>query len=178
MSFRVVNVDYTRLRANGTLLVGFGTSIKESVASAVGGGILAEHVHLRLSAGSVMVDAAIIPPDHVSLAAVRLGLASANLEQAVATGVTRLPGIEAASTGPISVSAIEELTAGGERADKKLAATIIGLVLGVIVGTGVMLVLICMLRQHGRIGVAPLLIEASPMHSESCVASSPHGFGQ
>jgi len=95
----------------------------------------------------------------------------------VATGVTRLPGIEAASTGPISVSVIE-LAARGEKTAKKLAATVIGLVLGVTVGTGVMLVLICMLRQHGRIGVAPLLIEASPMHSESCVASSPHGFGQ
>ena len=40
----------------------FETNVKQAIADEAGEGVLPEHVHLKLSSGSVIVDSTIAPP--------------------------------------------------------------------------------------------------------------------
>lgn len=78
-SMKVQNVDYSLLSSNTETLDAFKATLRQSIAEQAGKGVLPSHVHLELSAGSVVVKATVKPPPTVSVQKVQ-----SNLKVAVA----------------------------------------------------------------------------------------------
>jgi len=125
---KVENVDYAKLQQSPTLLNAFTTSVTKAIADAAGPNIKEEHVSVKLSAGSVVVEATITPPAGVDVSTVESALTSKStaLAETVTNSVKALPGIDAVSTGPISVSGVQVTssnTSGTERPGSTTAGT-------------------------------------------------------
>lgn len=105
LAMTVQRVDYAMLVARPVLLAAFKAAVKQAVAAEAGSGVLADHVDLVLSAGSVLVQATVTPPGSVPVNVVLSRLsASTAVAFAVATRLAKLEGISAVATGVISVS--------------------------------------------------------------------------
>lgn len=103
----VENVDYGLLSADPSLLAAFRSAVTEAITSEAGQGIERDHVELALSAGSVVVHAAIRPPAGVSAQDLHSTLESSEtLHESVADMVTDVEGIHEVSTGAIVVSKV------------------------------------------------------------------------
>mmetsp|Transcript_57144 Transcript_57144/g.114537 ORF Transcript_57144/g.114537 Transcript_57144/m.114537 type:complete len:342 (-) Transcript_57144:89-1114(-) len=103
----VENVDYGLLSGDPSLLAAFRSAVTEAITSEAGQGIERDHVELALSAGSVVVHAAIRPPAGVSAQDLHSALESSEtLHESVADLVTDVEGIHEVSTGAIAVSKV------------------------------------------------------------------------
>jgi len=102
----VQNVDHDKLTSNATLMESFIYELRVTIAYQAGPGILWIHVSVALRPGSVAVDAEIVPPpdsNDTSTTAVQASLNVDSLADAVTTKVAALEGIDAVTTGPVSV---------------------------------------------------------------------------
>uniref|UniRef100_A0A7S4VET4 Uncharacterized protein n=1 Tax=Alexandrium monilatum TaxID=311494 RepID=A0A7S4VET4_9DINO len=78
-SMKVQNIDYGLLSAAPETLDTFKATVREAVAEKAG--VLPSHVHLELSAGSVVVKATILPPKHVPIQVVETNLKAATSKE-------------------------------------------------------------------------------------------------
>eukprot|EP00929_Paragymnodinium_shiwhaense_P101684 TRINITY_DN6483_c0_g1_i1.p1 TRINITY_DN6483_c0_g1~~TRINITY_DN6483_c0_g1_i1.p1 ORF type:complete len:2326 (-),score=505.13 TRINITY_DN6483_c0_g1_i1:121-7098(-) len=100
----VEHVDYDEVMNDESLRDSFTLNVKEAVALEAGPGITAEHVHVILSAGSVIIDSTIIPPAGVQIASVHEKLStSTSMTETVVSSVKEVPGIAKAARGEIGV---------------------------------------------------------------------------
>lgn len=110
ISLTIGGVSLGSILQNDTLLLNFQQEIRERLAAAAGGGVLAEHVAVLLSAGSVKVDATISMPPGAGVGDVADSLAAAtasgSLASSIIDGVTQIPGIDAVQTGELGVTGI------------------------------------------------------------------------
>eukprot|EP00929_Paragymnodinium_shiwhaense_P076906 TRINITY_DN39590_c0_g2_i1.p1 TRINITY_DN39590_c0_g2~~TRINITY_DN39590_c0_g2_i1.p1 ORF type:complete len:3352 (-),score=690.22 TRINITY_DN39590_c0_g2_i1:85-9075(-) len=107
-SFTVSGVDYTSLAANMTLVERFKATLKKGIADESGGLVQPDDVTVHLSAGSIKVDVFIAP--EVEPTAVSSALASSqSLTTSLAAHVAAIPGIDAAATGEIAVTAVSAI---------------------------------------------------------------------
>eukprot|EP00929_Paragymnodinium_shiwhaense_P093774 TRINITY_DN5403_c0_g1_i4.p1 TRINITY_DN5403_c0_g1~~TRINITY_DN5403_c0_g1_i4.p1 ORF type:complete len:1527 (+),score=346.76 TRINITY_DN5403_c0_g1_i4:119-4699(+) len=115
VSMTVNNVDYSTLMSDATILDGFKQKTSEAVAAAAGPGITAAMVTLLLAPGSIAITATISPPASVAVGALTQALTTntASLTSQVVAGVQEVPGIEQASTGPITVSGVAAASVEG-----------------------------------------------------------------
>eukprot|EP00929_Paragymnodinium_shiwhaense_P002450 TRINITY_DN10270_c0_g2_i1.p1 TRINITY_DN10270_c0_g2~~TRINITY_DN10270_c0_g2_i1.p1 ORF type:complete len:1288 (+),score=231.96 TRINITY_DN10270_c0_g2_i1:74-3937(+) len=106
----VNNVDYNALTSNKALLDLFMDVIRHLIADLIPG-ISAQDVQVVLRAGSVKVEAAVVPPENTTLTAVEDSLATAasagNMSDDLVTAVKAVPGISAATNGEIAVQGIQ-----------------------------------------------------------------------
>merc|ERR1712217_293252 len=103
-SFLVSNVDYAALNNDTSLKTQFENQCKNTIAGAAG--TLASNVQVTLSSGSVNVDYTIVQPTSSSAFA-RTALTSAisgNLTTDLVENLRAIPGIEAVTSGSMSVS--------------------------------------------------------------------------
>merc|ERR1712217_933726 len=103
-SFLVSNVDYAALNNDTSLKTEFENQCKNTIAGAAG--TLASNVQVTLSSGSVNVDYTIVLPTSSSASA-RASLTSAisgNLTTDLVEALREIPGIEAVTSGSMSVS--------------------------------------------------------------------------
>jgi len=103
-SFLVSNVDYAALNNDTSLKAQFENQCKTTIAGAAG--TLASNVRVILSSGSVNVDYTIVLPTSSSASA-RAALTSAisgNLTTNLVDALSAIPGIEAVTSGSMSVS--------------------------------------------------------------------------
>merc|ERR1711966_51669 len=107
MTMTVQGVQYAELQQNPTLLSSFTDTIKQTLADAAGPQITKENVEVKLSSGSVVVDATIQPPPKIFVSGLETTLANAGIESSVATSVKAVPGISAVTKGAISVSGVK-----------------------------------------------------------------------
>jgi len=109
-SMTVKNVEYSKLKQNSALLAKFSTAVKQGVAEAAGPDVQEEHVSLKLSAGSVVVEASITLPPQVKAATLKASLAKSpgTMAKSVTKSVTAVAGISAVTSGTVSVSGVEE----------------------------------------------------------------------
>jgi hypothetical protein len=119
LSLTVSGVSYASLATDATLRTAFEDSIKTGIADAAGDDVGPEHVTLTLSEGSVHVDAVIRVPQILgepssevvdNLAA---SISTGSLATVIASAVSDVPGIAAAATGSIGVSAVTAPLATG-----------------------------------------------------------------
>jgi hypothetical protein len=105
----VENVDYAKLAQDSSLLKQFSDAVKSALAAAAGPYVNEEHVKLRLSSGSVIVEATITPPAAVSATNLKASLAAStgSLGEGVTMKVAAVPGISAVTTGTISTSGVQ-----------------------------------------------------------------------
>jgi len=117
-SFLVSNVDYAALNTNTSLKTEFENQCKNTIAGAAG--TLASNVQVTLSSGSVNVDYTIVLPTSSSASA-RASLTSAisgNLTTDLVDALSAIPGINAVTSGSMSVSRLvcddveDDLTGG------------------------------------------------------------------
>jgi hypothetical protein len=105
---KVLSVKLDELNKNATVMDSFKTTMKAQVANQAGPEILPEHVTLKLSAGSVVVEATITPPTTVNADTLKTSLETKKtaLATAVATEVKKVPGIDSVRdmNVPISVA--------------------------------------------------------------------------
>jgi len=105
LSMKVRNLDYAGLIARPTLRTLFEAQIRGAIASEAGHGVLPDAIQLALSAGSVNVQATIVELQPDMALAVTKGLRSSKtLGPKLASSVNRVEGVEAISTGDISVT--------------------------------------------------------------------------
>lgn len=110
LCLKVNNLDYQALSQRARLLADFEAVTKEVLAIEAGPGISADSIQLQLSAGSVVVQAAITPPEGVARTSIQSKLAtSPSLQQALVSKVNSIEGIAEATTGPISVTNSDSL---------------------------------------------------------------------
>jgi len=106
MKLVVKNLDYQKLVQNATLKAAFIAAIKKAIAGRAGAKVLADHITLVLSSGSVVVDATIdivaAGVDHGTLEA-SLTSAKSAVESDVVAEVKDIPGIASIQTGAIEV---------------------------------------------------------------------------
>merc|ERR1712039_1165855 len=103
-SFLVSNVDYAALNNDTSLRTQFENQCKNTIAGAAG--TLASNVQVTLSSGSVNVDYTIVLPTRSSASA-RAALTSAisgNLTTDLVEALRAIPGIDAVTSGSMSVS--------------------------------------------------------------------------
>lgn len=107
-TMRVENVNYAVLQQDTKLLTQFTQAIKKALADKAGPHVKEEHVAIKLSAGSVVVEATITAPQGVSSANLQKSLADskASLAEHVVTVINALP-MGAAKTGDIKVSGLQ-----------------------------------------------------------------------
>lgn len=83
----------------------FKSSIQGTLSDAAGEGVYAKHVKVELSAGSVVVDATLVPPDYVSRTNIRKLLETTNdVAAIVAQDLESISGLQSVKEGPISVT--------------------------------------------------------------------------
>jgi len=106
MKLTLKNLNYQKLVQNETLKAAFIAAIKKAVAANAGANVLAEHIALVLSPGSVVVDVTIdivaAGEDHGTLTAALRSVKSA-VESDVAADVKQIAGIASIQTGAIQV---------------------------------------------------------------------------
>merc|ERR1712217_433948 len=105
-SFLVSNVDYAALNNDTSLKTQFENQCKNTIAGAAE--TLASNVQVTLSSGSVNVDYTIVQPTSSSASA-RTALTSAisgNLTTDLVENLRAIPGIEAVTSGSMSVSSL------------------------------------------------------------------------
>merc|ERR1712187_532386 len=105
-SFLVSNVDYAALNNDTSLKTQFEDQCKNTIAGAAG--TTASNVQVTLSSGSVNVDYTIVLPTSSSASA-RTALTSAisgNLTTDLVEALSAIPGIEAVTSGSMSVSSL------------------------------------------------------------------------
>merc|ERR1711870_124966 len=105
-SFLVSNVDYVALNNDASLKTEFENQCKNTIAEAAG--TLASNVQVTLSSGSVNVDYTIVQPTNSSASA-RTALTSAisgSLTTDLVENLRAIPGIEAVTSGSMSVSSL------------------------------------------------------------------------
>lgn len=104
---KVQNLDYISLVRDSNLRVAFEAQVKGAIVSEAGHGISPDHVNLALKAGSVIVQGTIDSLSTPVANNVQAQLnSSAKLSQRVASSVRAVQGIEAVSTGQITVTEI------------------------------------------------------------------------
>jgi len=109
----VQHLDYSRLVASPSVRRSFERRLRQVIAAEASHGVLSDHVHLLLEAGSVVVRATIASLLGDVADAVRDGLRSSQtLGSKVAMSVSEVEGMEAVSTGPIAVTNIEARISG------------------------------------------------------------------
>jgi len=108
VSMSVLNVDYNQLIEIETLRSSFESSVKEEVALAAGDGVTAADVVLTLSAGSVIVEATIMPPESVNvhslLAKFESAESASQFGEVLALRVCQVHGIKAICKGVVSIT--------------------------------------------------------------------------
>lgn len=107
-TMRVENVNYAVLKQDSALLTQFTQALKQALADKAGPHVKEEHVAIKLSAGSVVVEATITAPQGVSSANLQKSLADskASLAEHVVTVIKALP-MGNAKTGTIKVSGLQ-----------------------------------------------------------------------
>jgi len=103
MSATFGNIDYSSFISDVTLSMAFLGALKTTIANAAGSVVMAHHVNIILSSGSVRMDTTIIPPGDVSVEAVASTMlsSSSSFGLALVESVEAVPGIETVSYGTI-----------------------------------------------------------------------------
>jgi len=114
MHIKVRNIDYTRLTSDMELSQAFEAAVKKVLASAARSGVVPADISLKLSPGSVLVDASIPPPAGVSADILRSNLqhTDESLGDRLAGAVRGVDGITGVSLGTIEVDDISLDDAG------------------------------------------------------------------
>jgi hypothetical protein len=106
VSLTVENVDYAALVANDAAYTAFISKVKEAIAAEAGNGVAPADVELRLSPGSVKIEATVRNVGGASTDVQSALNASKTLSSRLVRGVKSVPGIQKAQTGVIAVSDI------------------------------------------------------------------------
>jgi len=115
VTMTVENVDYDALTASPDLLAEFRSAVCEAITREADREIGEEHMELTLTAGSVVVRAAITPPADISVHALHSALdQSETFHESVAGLVADIEGIEEVSSGAIAVSELRVLLVAGD----------------------------------------------------------------
>uniref|UniRef100_A0A7S4SS69 Uncharacterized protein n=1 Tax=Alexandrium monilatum TaxID=311494 RepID=A0A7S4SS69_9DINO len=123
LSMTVENVDYHALSESPRLLADFRSAVSGAIASEAGHGLEEDHVELTLSAGSVVVQAAIHAPPDVCPHALHAALESSEtFHESVVARVTEVEGIHEVCTGDVAVSDVSVLLVLLEQAVASLHA--------------------------------------------------------
>merc|ERR1712100_51705 len=107
ISLTVQNLDYDTIVANKTLLADFTMVVKETISGEAGAGILPDHIQVNLSKGSGHINAKITPPTsaRTSASSLKATLSSSkHLVFNLVANLQRVSGIDAATTGTISIT--------------------------------------------------------------------------
>jgi hypothetical protein len=108
-TLQVNNIQYSLLAAEPSVLSDFEMEVKRTIANSAGEGILPDHITLVLTPGSVVVNALLVPPNRASADVVQRALIDSDrLLADMTAGVRAVPGIEAVTTGVVSVIIISE----------------------------------------------------------------------
>eukprot|EP00929_Paragymnodinium_shiwhaense_P055931 TRINITY_DN27_c0_g1_i1.p1 TRINITY_DN27_c0_g1~~TRINITY_DN27_c0_g1_i1.p1 ORF type:complete len:959 (-),score=173.64 TRINITY_DN27_c0_g1_i1:85-2559(-) len=105
VGFTVQNVDYSQLTADATLVLGFTTMIKktlaESTSKSTGKPVSTSMIEVTLSAGSVKVDAEITPPAGATVGEMTSAIAqeAGTMQNDLVTAIKQVPGVDAVTTG-------------------------------------------------------------------------------
>lgn len=115
MKLVVNGIDYNSLVANTTLLFEFEAAIKGIIANNTE--VDEKYITVTTSPGSVVAQVTISPPEgSYATARSRISSGTAAVSQTIASVLAALPGIDAATNGPIDVSIVplEDVLAGSE----------------------------------------------------------------
>jgi hypothetical protein len=111
VTLRLNNIQFSLLSANPAVLVAFKSRMQSIIAGKAEQGILPEHISLEVKPGSVIVAAAIHPPSGTSVDKVHQDLSQNLLVlEDMAQEVGQVPGIQAATSGPITMSLVSAPT--------------------------------------------------------------------
>jgi hypothetical protein len=101
------NVDYNKLVANSRVLADFKRGVKNAIIDSTVQGIREEHISVSVSPGSVIVQAMITPPQGIAAESVSASFqtlsGTSQFSSNVVTRITGVAGIDAVTTGTVSV---------------------------------------------------------------------------
>jgi len=150
---RVENVQYDKLMKSPDTLDEFKITTKVAISISAGKDILPEHVKLKLSAGSVIVEATITPPARVSadMLSANLNKDQAKMTNLVTKQIQQVSGIADVSTGTIGVSLAKTPAVQSVPLVVKAENSMVadedggdgGLIAGAVVGASAIVVLMC-----------------------------------
>jgi len=160
-SFRLSNINYATLmaRQNAHVLGKLLIVMKTLVANEAGDKVLAEHVDMSLSAGSLIVEVSIRPPASIAASSVQSNLGkSPQMLSQMMEGIRSVEGISGVSTGVISASFIatptlhQAVAHPGPTPSESSGSSLIfvGASVGVFVVIGIIISSVCLVARRHR----------------------------